>query len=242
MNRENGYLLYKHYNINEKDDSTQIMLKVIHGAFLDFGRRGIFPVRTEDSRQGNLISKTEHFLSDKIPNLLQAVNEADNGQEIFDTMHHGICGLIMQIYSKTSAWTYGIAQEWLNFTLLHLTIIESNMETGYWPVKETRKYFHVPVNRSLLESAALKKRRYPYDLGLKCAPVIHDIPDTYQMDWYSHEKTKPVENWDYQEYIEFQNAVRKELKENYVEPNGIYQDCLDWAFQACMARARQMKF
>lgn len=242
MNRETEYLLYKHYNINGEDDHSQIILKAIHGAFLDSGRRGLFPVQMNDSRQGNLILITEHLLSDRIPNLLQSANEADNGQETFDKTHHELCELIMQIFNETSGQTYGIAQKWLNFALLHLTIIESNMNTRYWPVKDTRKYFHIPVNDSLLQVATLKRKRHQYELGLKCAPCIPDTPDSYQMDWYSHEKTKRAEYWSYQEYMEFQKTVRKELKENYVEPNGIYLDCLDWAFHACMARARLMIF
>lgn len=114
------------------------------------------------------------------------------------------------------------------------------MNTRYWPVKDTRKYFHVPVNDSLLQVATLKRKRHQYELGLKCAPCIPDTPDCYQMDWYSHEKTKRAEYWSYQEYMEFQTTIRNELKENYVEPNGIYLDCLDWAFCACMERSRHM--
>lgn len=242
MNRENAYLLYKYYHIYGKDDHLQIMLKAIQGAYMDPSRHGMFPVRMDDSRRENLVAATKNILADRIPLLLQATHETDDGQKTFDDMHHEICELIMQIYHEKSAQTYGIAQKWLNLALLHLAIIESNMETGYWPVKDTRKHFHVPAVSAVLEAATIQKRKYPYELGLKCAPLLHDDPNEYQMDWYSSQKTQRVEEWGYREYMEFQITVRNELKKGYVEPNGIYRDCLDWAFHASIERGRHMVF
>ena len=53
MNRETEYLLYKHYNINGEDDHSQIILKAIHEAFLDSGRRGLLPVHLQKKNKSN---------------------------------------------------------------------------------------------------------------------------------------------------------------------------------------------
>lgn len=61
------------------------------------------------------------------------------------------------------------------------------------------------------------------------APLKHDYKKNYIMGWYSPGEIQPAEYWEYQEYMEFQNAVRKRLQE--FSPY-TYRDCLSWAIYA----------
>lgn len=114
------------------------------------------------------------------------------------------------------------------------------MKTGYWPIDAARKYFHVTVDKYLLEAATRKTpNRFQHALGLKCAPLWHDNPDSYEMEWFVPGDTQPVENWGYSEYMEFQLAVRERLKELIAEKT--YQDRLDWAFKAFLEVSQAKK-
>ena len=135
------------------------------------------------------------------------------------------------MYKSAGDLTYGIAQRWLNLTLMNLVVIEANMKTRYWPLESTRKYFHVPVEQYLLEAATRKAtNNYQHSLGLKCAPLRHDDPDDYTMAWFVPGEVQPYERWGYSEYMEFQLAVRERLKEHISKH--IYRDPLDWAFRS----------
>ena len=112
-----------------------------------------------------------------------------------------------------------------------MVVIESNLTTDIFAIMDARKYFHVPVDQYLLEAATTKRKdRFQYGLNLKYAPLKHDKPDNYQMNWYLPGKTQSFENWEYSEYMEFQNAVRNKVKEFSTNYN--YSDSLDWAFKA----------
>lgn len=176
--------------------------------------------------------EAEDLLSAEIPALLRV-----SGQEAFDCKHQEICEAIIHLYADVGGLSYGIAQRWLNLTLMNLAVVESNLETGYWPIADIRKYFHVPVEQYLLEAATTeRKNKFQHALNLKCAPLRHDNPDSYQMDWFIPGETQPFEYWGCAEYTEFQIAVRNKLKECTA-----YQDPIDWAFRAFLEVSQQKK-
>lgn len=225
---ENKYLLYSHYGIKASDSGSKIIYKAAKRSYLDFCRRVYIPNHIPMERRSALERETEKLLSDRIPALLETAGHEGSCQEAFDSRHQEICKAVIGVYDGVGGLSYGIAQRWLNLTLMNLAVIESNLKTGYWPIAEVRKYFHVPVERYLLEAAATwRKDRFQHSLGLQCAPLRHDNPDLYQMDWFSPGETQPFEYWGYSEYMEFQVAVRDKLINC-----AAYQDPLDWAFKA----------
>lgn len=230
---ENKYLLYSHYGIKENDTSPKIILRAAKKSYLDFCRRVSFqnrvPLENRDTFQRNV----ENLLSDMIPSLLDDVRSENGSQKLFDIKHNEICEAILHVYDCVGGQSYGIAQRWLNLTLMNLVVIDSNLKNGFLPIMDTRKFFHVPVDQYLLEAATSRyKDRFQHGLNLKYAPLKHNRPDNYQMDWYCPGKTQPFEYWEYPEYIEFQTAVRSKLKEFPMNQN--YIDLLDWAFNAFM--------
>ena len=179
-----------------------------------------------------ITEKVKNLLVKELPTLFQTET-----QEVFDEKHHEICQDIIRIYDTTGGQAYGIAQRWVNQTLLHLLLIEDNLHTGYWNMKEYRKYFHVPVEQYVLEAAASKrKNKFMHGLNLMTAPLKHDKGENYQMGWYSPGEIQPPEFWDYPEYMEFQKTVRTRLKD--MRPH-TYRDCLSWAVYAYMEVAQR---
>lgn len=235
MNAENAYLLFTHYGITEHDDAAQMVEKISFICYLDLCRRVHFQNGTPSVDERDKLQKeTIKLLSDRVPKLLQLANEAVNVKEVFDKLHHGICEDIKQIYNHAGSQPYGIAQRWLNLTLMQLVVIESNLMSGNLPVAETRKYFHVPVDEHLLAVATSRSKRFQHGLQLKCAPLYHGKEASYQMGWYRPGETQPYEHWEYPEYLEFQTAVQDKINE--IEANQEnhfrYQDTLDWVFRA----------
>lgn len=243
MNTENAYLLFTHYGITEQDNISEMIEKVSGICYLDFCRRVSFQRNTPVDKRDELQKETDMLLSDRIPKLLQSTNDAVNGKEVFDKLHHEICEDIKQIYKHTGGQPYGIAQRWLNLILMQLVVIESNLADGKLPIAETRKYFHVPVDQHLLAVAASKIKRYQHGLQLKCAPLFHEKDASYQMDWFKSGKTQPYEYWDYPEYLEFQSTVQNRIAEigaNQDNPFH-YQDTLDWVFNAYVEK-KQIRY
>ena len=139
------------------------------------------------------------------------------------------------MFSPKCQLKYGIAQLWLNETLINLIIIESSLPVSILPVAKARRYFHVAVDRDILQVATVQRKEvYHHGLGLKCAPLRHEDSAVYEMDWFHQKETQPYMCWEYEEYIEFQNAVRDALKKPIKD--GIYKDVLDWSFQALVEK------
>ena len=228
---ENEYLLYSHYGVKKSYSGAEIIWWTAQKAFRDFCRLPSFQKRVGIKDRNTVDREGYQLFVDMIPPLLETASNPGDNQEAFDNKHHEICEEIIRLYSDLGQLSYGIAQRWLNLTLMNLAIIEANMKTGYWPIDAARKYFHVTVEKYLLEAAAGKTpNRFQHALGLKCAPLRHDDPDSYEMEWFVPGDTQPVEDWGYSEYMEFQLAVRERLKELIAEKT--YQDRLDWAFKA----------
>lgn len=219
---KNKYLLEVLDNIEDSSNFSQIIQKAAGMAYHSFRRR-VF--------HGNSVSKElneeiKNLLADKIPELLNSASQKD-----FDNIHHQICEAILQKYQPVCEQTYGIAQRWLNETLMNLVVIDSAMRNSRIALMRSRKYFHVSVSENIIKIAASKaKDHYLNGLGLKAVPLEQETAGAYQMDWYVPGKTLRFEKWGYSEYMEFQTAVRNELK-SFIS-KGIYQDVLDWGFHA----------
>lgn len=224
---EDQYLVYMCYGVIQGGKEEDIIYKTAGKAYMDFRRRISFQGKVSAEQRYDITEKVKKLLVKELPLLLQA-----DTQETFDEKHHVICQDIIRIYDSTGGQAYGIAQRWVNQTLLHLALIEDNLHMGYWKMKENRKYFHVPVEQYVLEAAASKrKNKFKHGLNLMTAPLKHDKGENYQMEWYSPGEIQPPEFWEYPEYMEFQKAVRKRLKDM---SSHTYRDCLSWAVYAYM--------
>lgn len=230
---KNKYVLASHYKLRENDGVSEIICKTADIAYLPFRRR-IFLRKEVSVEEGNRLNhEVEMLLANSIPELLESTN-----QDMFDELHHNICEKIVHIYNQVCDQSYGIAQRWLNETLINLIVVESSLSVSRLPVKNTRKYFHIPIGNDLLKVATVKgKERYHYGLGLKCAPIKHENPASYEMDWFRPGETQSFEKWEYLEYIEFQNAIRDSLKKSIKD--GFYKDVIDWGLYALMEISKE---
>lgn len=225
------YLLYSHYGIKENDTCSEIIVRAAKKSYLDFCRRVSFEKNVPMNDRKTFELEVEKLLSNMIPSLLEVTMNGEESQQLFNKKHNEICELIISVYSSVGGQSYGVAQKWLNQTLMNLVVINSNLETNFPLIIEARKYFHIPIDQYLLEVATTRYTdRFQHGLNLKCAPLKHDKADSYQMDWFCPGKTQPFEYWEYPEYIEFQSAVKRKIKESTMTYN--YSDSLDWTFNA----------
>jgi Predicted EndoIII-related endonuclease len=224
---KNKYVLESRYKIRVSDSVSEMICKAANQSYQSFCRR-IFQGKTVSLEESNKLNhEVEGLLADKIPVLLEST-----GQEIFDEKHRKICEEIIHIYRQSCEQSYGVAQRWLNDTLVNLVVIDSSLPISILPITRARKYFHVPVEQKVLRAATAKRKEmYHCGLGLKCAPLKHEDSGTYEMDWFHNNgDTQPYEKWEYEEYIEFQNVVRNALKNSIKD--GTYKDVLDWSLNA----------
>ena len=194
---ENLYLLYSHYGIGGKDEGTDIIFKAARKAYRDFCRRISFQDRVPAEQRSVFERKVEHLLECELPALL----ETDSQME-FDEKHHEICQRVIQIYSDAGGQSYGIAQRWVNQTLMHLAVIEKNLHINDWNMEEKRKYFHVPIDQYLIE-----KLYNATKLKFKAVPKFEFL--------------------DYENYVFFQTIIRDNIMDSSSHK---YRDPLDWAF------------
>lgn len=229
---ENQYLIYTYYGVTQGEESESVIYKVARRTYLDFCRRISFQGKISIEQKYESERRIEDLLMKELSSLFQV-----RGQEEFDEKHHAVCQHVLQIYDRICSQTYGIAQRWVNQTLLHLVVIEANLHTDYWNIEDTRKYFHVPVEQYVLEAATSKrKHKFQNGLNLKSAPLKHDRTENYEMGWFYPGEIQPAEFWDYPEYIEFQRAVRARIWSVFPHT---YRDCLCWAFQAYLEVSRR---
>jgi len=226
------YLLYVFYDIRENDGISDLVYKASQKAYLDFCRRMSYQEKFPYKDSRTFSKEVSHMLSEQIPVMLESVRQEDASQKLFDLKHKEMCDRILREFDSTGGQTYGIAQRWLNLTLMHMAVMEPLLATRYLPVVKARKYFHIPVSEPVIEAASCHVTdRYKHSLYLPCAPMKHDS-DTYELGWYVPGKTQPYEKWEYAEYIEFQNTVRDRLS-NAIKEH-LYRDALDWSLQAFM--------
>ncbi|MCD7764171.1 MAG: hypothetical protein LUI14_13495 [Lachnospiraceae bacterium] len=235
---ENLYLLFSYYGIKPNDTCTEIIKKTAYKSFASFCRRISFYGSTASDDKNRIVKETNDLLSERIPQFLNAVKTENDSQEFFDMKHKELCEEMIQLFESTGELTYGIAQRWLNQTLQNLVVIDSNMSISSLPIADTKKYYHVPVEKAVLSVAASKRKdKYKNGLNIPCAPLNHDEPTVYQMDWYSPAKTQPFEKWEYQEYKDFQIAVRDRIKELSSKQEKVCDTPLDWSFRATLEAA-----
>ncbi len=225
---KNKLVLNSHFKIKEYDDVSRIICKASDTIYSSLCRCILHNCSISAEDGVNLKREIGPFLADRIPELLESAD-----QKMFDERHHAICKEIIRMFSTKCPLKYGIAQRWLNETLINLILIESSLPVSILPIAKARKYFHVSVNREILQVATVqRKEAYHHGLGLKCAPLRHEDSDVYEMDWFHQKETQPYMYWEYEEYTEFQNAVRDVLKKPVKD--GVYKDVLDWNLNALM--------
>ena len=147
---ENQYLIYIFYKVIQGECKEDVIYKAAERAYLDFSRRISFQGKVPVEQRYELAKTVKNLLVKELPSLFQA-----DSQDDFDEKHHAICKHIVHIYDSIGSQAYGIAQRWVNQTLLHLAVIEKNLHMDYWNMEESRKYFHVPVEQYVLEAACV---------------------------------------------------------------------------------------
>lgn len=227
---KNRLVLGSHFKIKDYDDISGIICKAVSSAYSSLYTCILhdYSISAEDGNNFN--REVGSLLADRIPELLEATD-----QNLFDERHHTICEEVIHIFSQKCQLKYGIAQRWLNETLVNLILIESSLLVSILPIAKARKHFHVSVDKEILQTAtAQRKEVYHHGLGLKCAPLRHEDSAVYEMDWFHQKETQPCMSWGYEEYTEFQNAVRDVLKKPIKD--GTYKDVLDWNLNALIEK------
>lgn len=212
---------------SQADDVSGLMMKAAHIAYLDFIRRLRWGANVSMEDRSMLTGRVKQLLVRRLPELLTAHSQAE-----FDRKHRALCLEILHIYEPVSPQHHGIAQRWVNQTLMELLAIVPSLSPGNLPVARTRQFFHVPADQGwvLKVATAHRKDRFRHGLGLKAAPLKHDPSGSYEMGWYQLGKSQPFADWGYPEYMAFQRAVRVALAGPIRD--GKYKDVADWALQA----------
>lgn len=218
---ENLYLIHRYYDIRKTDTANAIIYGAARKSYKEFWRRIVLKGKVCIDKKNDTEQEVENLLCCKIPVLLEV-----ESQKEFDNSHKEICLEILHCYKAVGGIAYGIAQRWLNQTLLNLAVIEAILKTQYWNIEGTRKYFHAPVEDAVIKAATFKvEGRFPHELNLQCAPLKHELEEKGQRSCFLLGKMQPFELWTYEEYMEFQKAVRESVKRKG------YKDTIEWVLK-----------
>lgn len=218
------FLKYAYFNITKGDSMNDVLSKCANKAYMDL-------CRTIKFKTDNSNVKTEHkakicdMLVNEYNALCNAVNACSSEnekQEIFDKEHNRICEEIIKTYSEISDFTYGQAQKWLNMMLKYVLLIEGD--------STLKSYLHIPVDSYIMQAVGSDNPKLKYCLKLECVPKKNGT-----VGKYSESTSKPWSKWNYEEYIAFQNCIRKAISESS------YSSPIEWENEAWIEVAEYRK-
>lgn len=197
------FLKYAYFNITKGDGMNDILIKCANKAYMDLCRTIRF--KTED---GNIKAEYKTKICDMLVqeydllcDVVSVCSSENEKQEIFDREHNRICEEIIETYSEISDFTYGQAQKWLNMMLKYVLLIEGD--------SVLKSYLHIPVDSYIMQAVGSDNPKLKYCLKLECVPKKDGT-----VGKYSESSSKPWSKWSYEEYIAFQNCIRKAIFES----------------------------
>ena len=196
----NDFFKYSYFNITKDDSMQEIMKKCAEKAYLDLCRTIKFKTADKNLKAEYKSKVCDRLIIKAYDVLLNAVESSDDKQNAFDSEHKRICEEIIGTYSEICEFTYGQAQKWLNMTLKYIVLLEEN--------SELKSYLHIPVDSLIMQAVGSDNAKLKHCLKLKCVPK-----KTVLSAKYSEGSSKPWSKWNYDEYIAFQNTVRKAINE-----------------------------
>lgn len=193
------FLKYAYFNMTKGDSMNDILVKCAEKAYLDLCRTIKFNTENKDTRKGAK-RKICEMLVHEYDVLANAVKESDEKQNAFDCEHKRICEEIINTYSEISELTYGQAQKWLNMMLKYVFMTAEN--------SVLKNYLHIPVDSYIMQAVGSDDTKLKHCLKLECVPKKDGT-----VGKYSESASKPWSKWNYEEYIAFQNCIRKAISE-----------------------------
>ena len=215
------FLKYAYFNMTKGDSMNDILIKCAEKAYLDLCRTIKFNTENKDTRKGAK-QKICEMLVHEYDILENAVKGSDEKQNAFDCEHKRICEEIINTYSEISELTYGQAQKWLNMMLKYVLMTAED--------SALKNYLHIPVDSYIMQAVGSDNPKLKHCLKLECVPQKNGT-----VGKYNESTSKPWSKWDYEEYIAFQNCIRKAISESS------YSSPIEWENEAWIEVAEYRK-
>ena len=215
------FLKYAYFNMTKGDSMNDTLIKCAEKAYLDLCRTIKFNTENKDTRKGAK-QKICEMLVHEYDILENAVKGSDEKQNAFDCEHKRICEEIINTYSEISELTYGQAQKWLNMMLKYVLMTAEDFAL--------KNYLHIPVDSYIMQAVGSDNPKLKYCLKLECVPK-----KVGTVGKYSESTSKPWSKWNYEEYIAFQNCIRKAISESG------YSSPIEWENKAWIEIAEYRK-
>jgi hypothetical protein len=230
------FLLYSYFSFSLKnlaeDEGDAIAYRIIERAYRDASSH-VLSIQSNDPHE------------EAVKRIMEGLNcICKQDKCTFDTWHNNLCSSLLSLYAEAGcewgksngrelAFSYGIAQKWVNMTMKYLMItadlcallIDSDQDSAFMKqygemTAKHRCAFHAPVDRYIIDAAgiaftdivlptekkSLHNRRYPSD---------------YVTPW---------SRWDLITYRRFYVSLRKNLKD---------ERPLDWEGPAWIEAAKR---
>lgn len=209
------FLLYSYFGITAEDLNDEFIITICaQRAYLDLSRTLTFKPEFKDVKVNgkvveNRLEERKKFravicgiIKDGVWDLIKS-SPGD-----YDTVHDALCKQLKEASEKYCEYevnkntkadgiTYGQAQKWLNMTIKYMWLL------GIWEsdFKNLIEVIHVPVDSYIIEAA---NKRNNFKDGAKV-----DVP---KIAWSKWDKAE--------EYTNFQESLRKAVKESPIEWEG----------------------
>lgn len=215
------FLKYAYFNITKGDDMNDILSKCAERAYLDLCRTIKFNTDNKNTKT-KYKAKICEMLVNEYDVLSNAIKNSNEKQNAFDREHKIICEEIINTYSEVSEFTYGQAQKWLNMMLKYVLMMAED--------SALKNYLHIPVDSYIMQAVGSDNPKLKYCLKLECVPKKDGA-----VGKYSESTSKPWSKWNYEDYIAFQNCIRKAISESS------YSSPIEWENEAWIEVAEYRK-
>lgn len=188
---------------------------------------------TKKENEGCIKKKSEYARktgTEEIKNAIASLLEMDEesfSKVDFDKWHETICNTLLktcykevnEVDSEEKIFEYGNAQKWINMTLKYICILYKifheyrgkNCEfcrTYRKMLKHNERYFHVPVDRYIIESVWNNTEvALPPSGKIKDEDILKKARGKEYSD-YNSEKMEPWGRWEKESYKRFQKSLQ----------------------------------
>lgn len=230
------FLLYSYFGFDGgtkkiEENKNEIPTYCAKRAYLDLARTVEFKYSTskldkmkkknspqnEKDEAKAFIKEKEKLINGICESMLAAIDGKECNNNDFNEWHEKKCKSIKNNMNeavdktndfiiKVNTFTIGQAQKWLNMTLKYLWLL------NILPDGLNEEYLHIPVDSYIIEAVGAKKDNYQYGLEL-----VSPISKSSWSFWDNYDK-----------YMDFQDEVKKVIKEKYNSLTPIEWESLAW--------------
>lgn len=204
-----NFFLFGYFGITlDEKEEKRCVFACIMKAYSDATNQGAYNTKIENLQEQSNIAK-KNAATTLYKSCLEYFTQQDAEKPEYDDWHSDLCYELVNTYKdvkhpedKTSVFTYGNAQKWVNMTVKYLTMLVSlgMLESYEALIDKNKSKFHIPIDSYIL-SALWRNEETTNELKEKfpAKKAVNSNHDSSKVNGWS--------NWDNKSYEHFRSDV-----------------------------------